>query len=99
MLRIAPQDEVDAKLRLASQEKAVVCIGRNAHRAWLQASATFFRRGGASAISGSAQRRTAARSLSRVRYSTGDLPSTLARNKAGSRAAARASRPSALSQS
>ena len=45
------------------------------------------------------QRRTASRSLSRVRYSTGDLPSILARNKAGSSAAARPSTSPASSQS
>ena len=55
--------------------------------------------GGGSAISGAAHRRTAARSLSRARYSTGDLPSTRARNSAGSSAAARASSLSAGSQS
>ena len=56
-----------------------------AHRALPQASATSIRRRGGSAISGAAHWRTATRSLSRVRYSTGDFPSTLARNKAGSK--------------
>src|SRR5271165_1798934 len=62
-----------------------------AHRDWLHTSATSIKRRGGSAISGTAQRRTAARSLSRLRYSTGDFPSTLARNSAGSSAAARTS--------
>ena len=54
-----------------------------AHGVAIHASATSITRRGGSAISGAAQRRTAARSLSRVRYSTGDFPSTLARNSAG----------------
>src|SRR6202034_152192 len=65
----------DARLRLAPQDEAVVCAGTNdpsgatAHRACSQASATSITRSGGSAIMGIAQRRTAARSLSRVRYS------------------------------
>ena len=70
-----------------------------AHGVRLQAAATSARVCGGAAISGVAQRRTASRSLSPVRYSTGDLPSTRARNRAGRRAAARASRPRGSSQS
>ena len=93
MLRIAPHDEGVVYAEVNDP------VGLTAHRVRSQASATSLRRRGESATSGSAQRRTAARSLSRVRYSTGDLPSTRARNKAGSKAAARASISVALSQS